>query len=129
MDETGPSGTVASLTTKTISESAQVSSGEPQDVASSSGAVLELLTPGSAETPVSVTIPILSVIVPQVATELIDEDIVHRLITRPHAMIVEALLNQFFTYKNIVLPLLLQNTNTSECTVTGLKGLANDQLF
>lgn len=40
-------------------------------------------------------------------------------------MIVEALLNQFFTCMKNVLPLLLQDTDASEDTMTGLEGLAN----
>lgn len=91
--------------------------------------VLELLTPHSADVPVLVTIPILSTIVPQLAAEVIDEEIILGPVIGPHAMIVEALLNQFFTYMKNVVPLLVQDTDAYEDTMTGLEGLANSTRF
>lgn len=107
MDEAGPSGTVASSITEAISVSMQVPSGEPHEVASSSGTTLELPTSSSTYILELIALSILSVVLPQSAAEVIDEDVVLRPVTIPHAMAVEALLKKFLALlKDVVPPLL-----------------------
>lgn len=107
VDEVRTSGNVSSSITEIISKSVQIPSSGRQDVASSSGTILELLTPGSADISTLVTILILSVIVPQLVVKVIDRDFSLGPITGPYVVVVQALVEQFFIYIRIVLPLLL----------------------
>lgn len=124
VDEAEPFGTVASRVTEAISEIVQTPSGEPRDIASFIATILELLTLGSADTPELRMIPILSMIVPQLGAEVVNEYIAIGLVTGPHAMIIKALLTQLFTFMKNVVPLLLQGVVASEGTIARLEGLA-----
>lgn len=90
--------------TEAISESVQVPSGEPQDVASSSGMAIELLTPGSADTSALITLLILSVFLTQLVAEAINVNIVLRLVIGPHAIVVQVFLKQFLALTKNVTP-------------------------
>lgn len=107
VEEGRPSRTVSSPITETVSESMHIPSSGPSNITSSSSTVLELLTSGFVEIPTQVMIPILSVIVLQLAAEVAEEDISLGQIAGPHEVIVQVLLDQFFTYIKIVLPMFL----------------------
>lgn len=100
------------------------SSGLP-DIASSSGRDIELQTSSSANFLVLVKTPILFVIIPQLAAEVVDADFFLQLITSPHVVVAQAVVEKFFSYMRIVLPLLLQQTKAFEAIISGLKGQAN----
>lgn len=92
VDKARPSETVASPVTEAFSESMQVPSDKPQDVASSSGMTLELLILSFADTLALIVLPILLVVLPQSTIDAINTDIVLGPITGPHAIVIEVLL-------------------------------------
>lgn len=71
MDEAGISRIMASPVTEVISKHVGVLSGEPQDIVSSLGIVLELLTSGLDNIQILIMIPFLLVIIPQPARKLL----------------------------------------------------------
>lgn len=103
----------------------ETSPSRPQDITSSSGTVLEPLTSGSTDVPGLVMIPILSVIISQLATEVTDEDTSLEPITGPHAMLVQVMVDQFFLYMGSVLLAVLQDTSAQEAVMTDFEGLVN----
>lgn len=124
VEKAGPSGTVASTITEAISESVQIPSGEPQNIALPLGMTLELPALGSVDTPALIALPIFSVLVPQLAAKAVDEDIVLGPVISPHARVVEVLLKQFLDYIKTVVPLLLQDPDDSEGIIARQVGLA-----
>lgn len=123
VDEAGLSRTEASPVTEVISKIMQTPSGRPQDIASPSRMALEFPIPSSADTSAMITLSILSVIILQLAAEVINDDIVIRPVTGPHTMVVEVLQKQFLAIMKDIVPLLLQDVATSESAIAGKEGL------
>lgn len=86
-----------------------------------SDTVLDLLTSHSSKISGLVMVLIFSVIAPQLATKVTDEDISLGPFTSPYAVVVQALLDHLFNYINTVLPLLLQDIDTFEAIMIRVK--------
>lgn len=121
VDEARLFGNVGSHVAKTISVNVQVPSGEPQDITSSSGMILELLTPSFVDTTVLMTTRIFL----QLDEKVVEEDIVVRMVISSHAVVVEALIKQFLAYVKTIVPLLLQDIGSSKGSITKLEDLAS----